>query len=351
MMEHFSIEDGLLRPYDQSQLRAIPLGLLIMRLVFLGSPEAALGPLKILSEKAGDYGHELVGVVSQPARPTGRKQLLQDPPVAKFAKERGILVLQPEKASDPTFLTAFRDLMPDVAITAAYGQILSPYFLSIPRRATINIHPSLLPKYRGATPVPAALLAGDKESGVTILFTVQKLDAGSIICQKATPLAPDEMAGDLTKRYFDLGGELLFAALEKLKDPTFTGTPQDESLVSHCRKIDKNDGLVNWNLSASDIYNRFRAHHPWPGTFTFHDNKRIQITEMRPQISTEGAISSNFGEITFDKPTGSLSVSTGFGKIHVLKVKPAGGKEINASSFWNGLQNRKEVMFTSNGHS
>jgi methionyl-tRNA formyltransferase len=316
-----------------------------MRLVFLGSPEPANIPLKILVENAKDHGHELVGVVSQPARPVGRKQVMQDPPVATYAKSVGLPVYQPEKARDPEFLKAFEALKPDVAITAAYGQILTPEFLKIPTRATINIHPSLLPKYRGATPVPAALLAGEKVSGVTILFTVQKLDAGAIILQESLAIDPQECADALTARYFALGSKLLFPALEKLQDPSFAGTPQDEESVTHCRKIDKQDGNVIWSHAAEDIYNRFRAFTPWPSTFTFHEGRRLQLTAMMADPShMTGQIP---GTVTFDKTRASLAVATGEGTLYLTKIKPSGGKEIPAASFWNGLKDRSAVRFSS----
>lgn len=319
-----------------------------MRLIFLGSPEPAIGPLQTLAADARSHGHELVAVVSQPARPAGRKQALQDPPVAVYAKERGIPVLQPEKASDPAFLQALRELAPDVAITAAYGQILTPAFLAIPRRATINIHPSLLPKFRGATPVPAALLAGEKESGVTLLFTVQKLDAGAIISQVATPVAADERADTLTSRYFALGASLLFPALDTLQDLAFVGTPQDEGRVTHCRKIEKGDGNIDWLGTAEDIYNRFRAYYPWPGAFTFHEGRRLQLTDMSP---APGHFTGREpGEVTLDKQHSSLAVTTGEGTLHILKLKPAGGKEVAAASFWNGLKDRSDVRFSSHEH-
>jgi methionyl-tRNA formyltransferase len=232
-----------------------------------------------------------------------------------------------------------------VAITAAYGQILTPEFLRIPTRATINIHPSLLPKYRGATPVPAALLAGEKVSGVTILFTVQKLDAGAIILQESSPIGPQECADALTARYFDLGARLLFPALDKLKDPSFSGIPQDEAKVTHCRKIDKQDGNVSWSQSAEDINNRFRAFTPWPGSFTFHEGRRLQLTAM---VADPSYLSGQApGTVTFDRNRGALAVTTGEGTLYLTKVKPAGGKEIPAASFWNGLKDRSAVRFSS----
>lgn len=316
-----------------------------MRLVFLGSPEAATAPLKTLLEQGPAHGHQLIAVVSQPARPIGRKKDPVDPPVAALAKHAGLLTLQPEKASDPTFLSTLADLAPDVAITAAYGQILTPNFLTIPKRATINIHPSLLPRYRGATPVPAALLDGQKISGVTLLFTVQKLDAGAIILQERSPIDEQETAGTLTSRYFALGGAMLFPALEKLQDPAFTGTPQDESQVTHCRKIQKQDGLLDWERSAEDIVHRFRAFEPWPGTFTFHQGRRLALVDLR--LSSEGISALAPGEAVLDKRRRCLSVGTGDGAVQVGKLTPAGGKPQTAEAFWNGLKDRSRVIFTS----
>jgi methionyl-tRNA formyltransferase len=314
-----------------------------MRLVFLGSPAAAHEPLRALIEDAATHGHELVGVVSQPARPVGRERQPVDPPVAAFARARGLRVLQPESAKDPAFLEAFAALQPDVAITAAYGQILSDAFLAVPRRATINIHPSLLPKYRGATPVPAALLAGETETGVTILFTVKKLDAGNVIVQERFDVGPQETAGELTKRGFDVGARLLWPALAKLEDPAFAGTPQDERRVTHCTKIDKHDGLVDWNASAEEIHNRFRAFEPWPGTFTFHDGRRVVVVEMRADTQSRSALAP--GEAVLDKKNQSLQVGTGEGTLHLTKLKPAGGKVVAAPAFWNGLKDRSRVVF------
>ena len=201
----------------------------------MGSPQEVVSPLETLLAAGPDFN--VVAVVSQPPRPVGRSGKLQDPPLAEFAKLRGLLTLQPESARDPDFLEQLRGLDVDVIVTAAYGQILSPKFLGIPKRATVNIHPSMLPKYRGATPVPAAILSGEIESGVSILFTVKALDAGAVICAEESAIALDETSGAMTQRLFELGGLLLVKALEKLRDPNFSGEPQDDRLATHCRKI------------------------------------------------------------------------------------------------------------------
>jgi methionyl-tRNA formyltransferase len=315
-----------------------------MRLIFMGSPEPVIAPLETLRTQGPGRGHELVAVVSQPARPVGRRGDLTDPPLATYAKQHGLPVLQPEKASDPAFLDALRALAPDVIVTAAYGQILTSEFLAIPKRATINIHPSLLPRYRGAIPVPAALMEGELVSGVTILFTVQKLDAGNIIVQEASKIAPRETAGALTTRYFALSGPLLLTALDRLADPSFVGTPQDERLVTHCRKIKKEDGCVDWHRPAEETANRFRAFEPWPGTYTFHAGKRLALTDL--DAETDSATAAEPGSFSFDKKLHALKVATGQGHILVTKLKPAGGKEINAAAFWNGLKDRSHPRFT-----
>jgi len=313
-----------------------------MKIIFMGSPEAVIAPLKYLIENAKDHGHEVIGVISQPAKPVGRKKQLTDPPVAAFAKEAGILCLQPAKASSEDFLVDFKALDPDIVITAAYGQILSDKFLAIPNRATINIHPSDLPKYRGATPVPACLLDGLKETAISVLFTVKKLDAGNIILQQNKKIQKYETAGELTHRLFLESSALQFDALKMLENLDFVGTPQDESLMTFCKKIDKADGQVDWNKSSQTILNRFLAYEPWPGTYTFLNGKRINLSQIEANDDTH---SLKAGEVLFDKPDKSLIVGTGSGNLKILKLKPAGGKVVDAPSFWNGIKDKNNVTF------
>lgn len=310
-----------------------------MRLVYMGSPTEVIAPLKVL---LADHSHQVVAVVSQPAKPMGRKSVPQDPPLAVFAKEAGLNVLQPEKASHPDFLATLKELRPDVIITAAYGQILTDAFLAIPTRGTINIHPSLLPAYRGATPVPAALLDGLKETGVTILFTVKKLDAGAIICQERAVIEPNEKADELTDRLFRLGGELLPKALHQLQDPGFQGTEQDESKVTLCRKIQKNDGQVQWANSSKEILNRFRAFHPWPGTFSFFNDQRVVFEAITLAQQCKNL---QPGQFEYLKPEKALLVGAGEGCIQIHTLKPAGSKSLDAASFWNGLKQRDTTLF------
>jgi methionyl-tRNA formyltransferase len=315
-----------------------------MRIIYMGSPAEVIGPLQHLLDHQAEEGLTILGVVSQPAKPAGRKQLLTDPPLADFAKSKQLTCWQPEKASHVDFLHTLRELAPDVIITAAYGQILSEAFLAIPRRATINIHPSLLPAYRGATPVPAALLDGCQETGVTILFTVKALDAGAIIEQERFPIAQTDDSGSLTERLFLASGPLLIKALARLRDPAFQGIEQDPTQVTLCRKIAKTDGAIDWTKPAEQILNEYRAYKPWPGSHTQLGEQRIVIEGMRQ--APEGTALAKPGVFTLDKPLKALRVGTGSKALLVTQLKPAGSKSLDALSFWNGARLNEKGTFT-----
>ena len=309
----------------------------------MGSPKEVLEPLKLLIEEGTKRGFELVAVVSQPARPRGRKRLLTDPPVSEFAKKQGLTVFQPEKASDAGFIEQLKALKPAVIITAAYGQMLSEDFLAVPTRATINIHPSLLPEYRGATPVQSALLDGKQKSGVSVLFTVKKMDAGAIIRVKESDIEPTEKAEELLNRLFRLGGVLCLEALGDLKDPEFTGQAQDEGKVTFCRKFSKTDGQLNFSESAETLYNRFRAFYPWPGTYTFCNGDRVVLEEMDPpsMLNKNGELGS------FSLNAGTLQVVCKQGQLNVLKLKPANGKTNDARQFFEKITSKNiSTLFT-----
>ena len=316
-----------------------------MRVVFLGSPAEVIAPLRYLIAKGADHDLEVVGIVSQPARPVGRKKRLEDPPVATFAMEQGIPLLQPESAKDAEFQAQLRDWSPDVAVTAAYGQILNDEFLAVPSRATINIHPSLLPRYRGATPVPAALLQGDSVTGVSVLFTVRALDAGAIICQEEVAVEHNETAGDLTRRLFDLSGSMLVDALNKLKDPSYVGDTQDESAVTHCKKLSKSDGLIDWSTTAQGIQRAFQAFTPWPGVYTSLNGNQLTIESMG--VDPERRLLAP-GEFIFDKKLKALLVGCGNGSVFLKQVKPAGSRSMDAPGFWNGIKDKGRSRFDAN---
>lgn len=310
-----------------------------MKLVFMGSPEEVLGPLEAL-QNASHF--QLVAVVSQPPKEQGRGKSLQDTAVARFARAQNIKLLLPIKASDPLFLNELRDLAPDVIITAAYGQMLSEEFLRIPKRATINIHPSLLPKYRGATPVPASLLAGDQVTGVSILFTIKKMDAGAIITQKEFSILAHETSPELTARMFKESTTLLLESLNLLRDPMFAGTAQDEGQVVSCRKINKVDGTVDWNLDAKTLVHQFRAYAGWPGSVASIQGQRIVITGMKLSSHPMNLAP---GVFIYDKGSKHLRVGTKSECLEISKVKPAGKNEMDAAAFYNGCQAKGVSQF------
>ena len=317
----------------------------MLRIVFMGSPTEVTAPLAHLAEVGPELGFELVAVISQPARPVGRSSQVMDPPVAAWAKAQKYQCLQPESAKDAGFLAELRLLNPDIIVTAAYGQILSDEFLKIPRVATINIHPSRLPAHRGATPVPATLLDQLKTATVTVLFTVKKLDSGNIILTKDFAIGPEETAGELTARLFFESGPMLIDALSILdKDHSFAGVPQDHAAATFCKKIEKDDGRIQWALSSEEISARFRAFEPWPGSWTWFQGKRITVTSLK--IVSSNTHNQPPGALSWDKPTKALHVTTSTGTVAIRSLKPAGGKNIDAAAFWNGLKQREHLFFT-----
>lgn len=308
----------------------------------MGSPEEVIAPLEYLRNKIKDL--DLVAIVSQPARKVGRGKKLTDPPVAQFGKDNGITTFQPEKASSEDFLNDLRSLEPDLIITAAYGQILSDEFLKIPKRGTINIHPSKLPIYRGATPVQAALLNGDQSTAVSILFTVKKMDAGNIIIQKDFDIASDETSLELLPRLFKESGPLLEDAVKKIQDPEFEGEIQDELKVIECRKIKKEHGFINFLEDSNIIINKYRGLNPWPGVYGFIDATRVAFDNLVNLESSE----LNAGEYRYDKPSKMVVVGTNTNDIGIKNLKPAGKKLLDAPSFWNGLKDKTNLRFDSN---
>jgi len=312
-----------------------------MRLVFMGTSEFSKIALDAFRESK--HSHEIVMVVSQPAKPQGRKKELLQSSVSSYAKQHGLLLREPERAVTRCFLEELRHVQPDVIITASYGQILSEEFLSIPKRATINIHPSLLPQYRGATPIPAALLHGETSTGVSILFTVKKLDAGPIILQERTTIDRQETQDQLCRRLFRRGGELLPLALEELLDREFLGSKQEDCQATYAGKIKKADGVVDWSWSAESIYNQYRAYHPWPGIFTYFSEGLVKLVGV--QGISDNTNSLKIGEFFFEKLNKILYIGTKNKCLNVAVLQRSGRKPQKASEFWNGLKTKNRVQF------
>jgi methionyl-tRNA formyltransferase len=247
-----------------------------LNFVFFGTPDVASETLEILKEA----GFVPALVVTSPDKPAGRKMLLTPPPVKVWAEENKVPYIQPETGAELLSVLSSQSNI-DIFIVVAYGKIIPEKILNMPKFGSLNIHYSLLPKYRGASPVESAILHGETETGVSIQKMIFKLDAGDVVAQEKTQILPDETAPELRKRLIALGGELLVKTLPDFIDGKIQSTPQNESEVTHCGKIKKEDGLIDLNADAIANYNKFRAYATWPRTFFFKNSKRIIITKAR----------------------------------------------------------------------
>ncbi len=242
-----------------------------MKVIFFGTPSFAVPTLEALARE-----HEIALVVAQPDKPAGRGMKLQRPPVVEKARELALDIAQPAKIRDPEFLERVRTVAPDVAVVIAYGKILPKQLLDIPRHGFLNVHASVLPRYRGAAPIQRAIQAGETTTGVTIMRVDEELDHGPILAVETTAIGRDEHAPSLALRLSELGANLL---LRTMRDPG-PGTPQDHSQATYAPKIQKSEGLVTFTEPAEDIDNRFRAFDPWPGVFFESGGETIKIVEM-----------------------------------------------------------------------
>jgi methionyl-tRNA formyltransferase len=308
-----------------------------MRVIFLGTPEYAAIPLEAL---AGDPRYELVGVVTQPDRPLGRGREPQAPPVKQAALRLGIPVLQPETLRDDAAFEQLAAWRPDVGVVAAYGAILRKRVLELPPLGYLNIHPSLLPRYRGPTPVHAAILNGDAETGVTVMRLEAKMDSGPILAQRRVPLAPDARNGPLTDELFRIGAALLTEALAQYAAGTLTPAPQDDSQATYCKMLQKSDGTIDWGAPAEQIERMTRAYDPWPGAQTTWRGQPLKIIAARARPEWSGAATPG---ALLPQPAG-LWVATGAGALELITVQPAGKRALDAAAWRHGLQNLAGAM-------
>ena len=303
-----------------------------MRIVFLGTPEFAVPSLRALAEA----GHEIACVVTQPDRPGGRRRRPVAPPVKRFALERGLPLRQSGNVDEPGFIAGLAALEPELGIVAAFGQKLGPQFLRLPRCGCINVHASLLPRHRGAAPIAHAILAGDAETGVTIMRMAETIDTGDTLVQAATPIGPRETAGELTARLAELGARILLEAVGQIAGGWAAAVPQDPSKRTRAPSLRKSDGLIDWNRPA-DFLDRFiRAMTPWPGAYTFwcplgKPPMRLVVHEAEPEPAA-GPSSVAPGRIA-SLEHARLSIQTGRGLLHILRLQPAGKRPMPAADF------------------
>lgn len=247
-----------------------------LRVVFMGSPEFAVPTLRAVMG-----AEEVVGVVTQPDKPAGRGQKVVAPAVKVVAEEAGIPVLQPKSARTPEFLEAFRALAPDVAVVVAYGKILPQAVLDVPRNGCLNVHGSLLPRYRGAAPIQWSLIRGEAEAGVTIMRLDAGMDTGPMLLWHKLRVADDETAGTLAPKLAVLGAELMLVALERLKAGALREQPQDEAQATYAPMLKKEDGRLDWSRPAADVRNLVRGVDPWPGAVTTLDGEPLKLWGAR----------------------------------------------------------------------
>lgn len=299
----------------------------------MGTPAFAVPSIKALLTN----GFHIVLVITQPDKPKGRGGRITPPPVKEFAVSHGIPVLQPERLKEPVFLDRLRKAAPDAVVVAAYGKILPPDILTLPRLGCINVHASLLPKYRGAAPVQWALMNGECETGVTIMLMDEGMDTGDILLQQPVPILSDENSGSLSERLSRLGAELLIETLRRLEGNRLKRHPQDHSLASYAPPLTPSDEVISWNLSAETIRNKVRALDPQPGARTLLSGRLLKI--WRVSVKT-GDFSGEPGEILEISDEGII-VRAGEGAVMVHELQLAGGRRLSAAAFLRGHQLRR----------
>ncbi|HDD61536.1 MAG TPA: methionyl-tRNA formyltransferase [Chloroflexi bacterium] len=295
------------------------------RIVFMGTPDFAVPSLVKLAE-----GFQVVGVITQPDRPSGRGRKLVPSPVKHAALEHGLEVFQPENANTENSLQKIREWDPDLICVAAYGQILKPPLLDLPQFGCINVHASLLPRWRGASPISAAILHDDSQTGVTIMQMGPGLDDGPILAQESIDILADETAGSLSDRLADLGGKLLAATIPLYVGGNISPRIQDHSFTTYAPQLKKSAGELNFDLSAESLARTVRAFSPWPGTFTFWKELRLIIHQARAvSVTSPGA-----GVLTvYD---GYPAIGTSAGILVLDQLQLAGKNKTAGSAFING---------------
>jgi methionyl-tRNA formyltransferase len=301
-----------------------------LRIVFLGTPAFAVPSLEALVHSR----HHVVGVVSQPDRPRGRGQQLQQTPTRQSAEAHGIPVLQPAKIKDDAFLQSVRDLRPDLGVVVAFGRILPDALLAIPRLGMINVHASILPRYRGAAPIQRAVLAGDAETGVTIMRVVSELDAGPTFSVAKAPIPPDATSGDMETALAGLGAAALLPIVDAIAEGRAVETPQDHAAATHAAKISKAEGVIDWQETASVVHNRVRGLQPWPLASTTLGGQRLVLRRTRlvaldTHAAAPGTIVRAYGD--------QLTVACGGGTaVDVIEIQPEGRRTVTAREFLAG---------------
>src|SRR5450759_830413 len=313
-----------------------------LRLVFFGTPEFAVPTLRDVRA----HGHDVAAVVTQPDRPRGRGQKPSPGPVKAFAERHGLRVLQPERLKDDAFLADVASLAPDLGIVAAYGKILPAALIAIPRLGLINVHASLLPRWRGASTIHRAVMAGDADTGVSIMRVVQALDAGGVFAIAYRAIGPDETSEEVEHDLAESGARLILPVIDALGTGAANETPQDDSLVTYAPRLTREDGLISWEAPAFAIHNQVRGLYPWPHAFTSLDGARVIV--LRTSVGSHGIVpppNARSGQVVaVDRE--AIVVAAGDGRpLALLQVQAEGRRAVNARELAAGTRLQPGARF------
>lgn len=299
-----------------------------MRVIFFGTPDFAVPTLEAISRSS----HDIALVIAQPDRPAGRGMKIRRPAVAEKAMELGLSVRQSETVRSEEFLRSVKELRPDIGVVVAYGKILPKTLLEIPPRGFLNVHASLLPKYRGAAPIQRAIEDGLRRTGVTIMQLDEQMDHGPILASRTAPIGPDERAPDLFDRLADLGAELLVDTLDQIEKGEAEPIEQDHAKATLAPKIDKSEGEVDLRESAATIYNRFRAFWPWPGVWIQVGGEQLKLIEITPSETHSSGSPGTILEISDE----SIIVATKRSSLRIQEVQRPGRRAVTAADYARG---------------
>lgn len=302
-----------------------------MRIVFAGTPEFSTPPLRVLT----DSRHELVGVFTQPDRPAGRGRKLAVSPVKALALAHDLPIFQPRTLKTAEAQQTLADLRPDLMIVVAYGLILPQAVLDIPRLGCVNLHASLLPRWRGAAPIQRAILAGDTETGITLMQMQAGLDTGPMLLRSACPIHPGQTGGELHDELSILGARVLADALADLETGRLTPQPQDDALASYAHKLDKAEALVDWNLPATEIERQILAFNPWPVAQTQWDGQPLRLWRAQA-LTAAGPEGTPPGSVVAATAEG-VDIATGQGLLRLMQLQRPGKKPVSAADFVNAV--------------
>lgn len=300
-----------------------------MKILFMGTPDFAVPSLQMLI----DSSHELVGVVTQPDKPQGRKQVLTPPPVKTLAQQHGIAVYQPVSLKNEALLPLLQETQPDLIIVVAYGKILPKYILEFPALGCVNVHGSLLPRWRGAAPIQWSVIAGDPFAGVATMKMAEGLDTGDILLMERTEIGARETAGELFDRLSELGANLLRDTLVRLETGDIEGTPQEEAQATYASMLNKEMAVIDWTKSAHEIDCLIRGLNPWPIALTTLDGARMKLFAGVPE-----EVSGTPGTVLEADAKKGLLVACGSGALRIMELQMVGGKRMAAKDYLRGHQ-------------